>query len=157
MDEYRSSTQTPYHISCGGPVFRLIDNVVHIALLKRDRKGVVNYHLPKGTLKRGESLEACAEREVLEETGIIGKIGEYLGAFTDEFTSKGIFRSKTTHYFVIKFQSQSDQKDDEHEEVLWMPIEMARIQLKKTEPKKKEYIILDRLQTYLAKIPVEVL
>lgn len=148
--EYRSSLNWPYHISCGGPVYRIVHGHLEVLLLSRIREEGITYHLPKGTLHHNETLESCCAREVEEESGCKGDIQAYLGAFTDEFTKNGMFISKTTHYFAILFTEDTGIKDAEHDHAEWFEISEAKQKLKSTEPKKKEYFILDRLSTFLS-------
>jgi 8-oxo-dGTP diphosphatase len=48
-----------------------------VLLIHRERYD--DWSLPKGKLEPGESWEDAAVREVEEETGIRGELGEYLG------------------------------------------------------------------------------
>jgi 8-oxo-dGTP diphosphatase len=53
-----------------------------VALVKRSRPPLAGqWSIPGGLLEVGETLRACAEREVREETGLTGVIGELLGVF----------------------------------------------------------------------------
>jgi 8-oxo-dGTP diphosphatase len=48
-----------------------------VLLIHRERYD--DWSLPKGKLEPGESWEEAAVREVEEETGVRGELGEYLG------------------------------------------------------------------------------
>jgi len=53
-----------------------------VALVKRSRPPLAGqWSIPGGLLEVGETLRACAEREVREETGLTVVIGELLGVF----------------------------------------------------------------------------
>jgi 8-oxo-dGTP diphosphatase len=53
-----------------------------VALVKRGRAPLAGqWSIPGGLLEIGETLRACAEREVREETGLTVVIGELLGVF----------------------------------------------------------------------------
>jgi 8-oxo-dGTP diphosphatase len=53
-----------------------------VALVKRGRPPLAGqWSIPGGLLEVGETLRACAEREVREETGLTVSIGELLGVF----------------------------------------------------------------------------
>jgi len=53
-----------------------------VALVKRGRAPLAGqWSIPGGLLEVGETLRACAEREVREETGLTVVIGELLGVF----------------------------------------------------------------------------
>ena len=150
-NEYRHSAAWPYHISCGGTVYRMNDGIVEVAVLVRGFDADASYHLPKGTLKFGETVEQCAIREVVEESGHLGDIMGYLGAFKDTFSKKGVLISKTTHYFAIEWREDTGVIDYEHDSVQWMSLDNAIRALKRTEPLKKEYEILERLSNFISK------
>lgn len=154
MNEYRSENDWPYHISAGGVVFRKGKNgETEILLAWRNDLGGKTYHLPKGTLHYDETLEACARREVEEESGATAEIVGYLGATTRDYTSPrdGRYIDKTTHYFAMKFQEFSREHDVEHDGVEWFLIDEAREKLAQTEPRKEEFVIVDRLKEFLSK------
>jgi 8-oxo-dGTP pyrophosphatase MutT (NUDIX family) len=60
----------------GAGVFVVRDS--HVLMILRERSGEVRWELPSGLVEHGESLEAAAARETLEETGLSVTIGELL-------------------------------------------------------------------------------
>ncbi len=78
-------------------------------LLMIFRRG--KWDLPKGKLDEGESIEACALREVEEETGITNiALGKLIAVtyhhYFDEWISEEV--TKETHWFAMKILD--DQK-----------------------------------------------
>ena len=79
--------------------------------------------IPAGKIDPGEARERCAERELLEETGLVAKDWLYLGSaypcigYSDEQIS----------YYLAQGLSQQSRKLDEGEflEVVTMPLEQA--------------------------------
>lgn len=81
-------------------------------LLMIFRKG--KWDLPKGKLDKGESIEACAIREVMEETGLQEvTLGNLIGIsyhhYFDEYLNREV--TKESHWFAM--QANSNQ--------LWVP------------------------------------
>jgi len=150
--EYRHTETWPYHISAGGVVYRHREGQLEVTVLYRNRPDGRHYHLPKGALHHGETLEDDARREVLEESGIRAEIKGYLGAFTDDFMKDGVHLDKTTHYFAMIPLENTGKHDAEHDGVEWLEFDKARKLLESSEPMKKEYIILDRLRDFLDKL-----
>ncbi|HVS43719.1 MAG TPA: NUDIX hydrolase [Candidatus Dormibacteraeota bacterium] len=76
-----------------------------------------DWSLPKGKLEEGESLEAAALREVLEETGMQGRLGSHVG--TNRYLdNKG--RTKTADYFLIEAVDGGFSSNAEVDELRWL-------------------------------------
>jgi 8-oxo-dGTP pyrophosphatase MutT (NUDIX family) len=61
------------------------------------------WDLPKGKLDKGESFEACALREVAEETGVQGLILEnFLKTTYHVFKSNGKYKLKEVHWYAMR-------------------------------------------------------
>lgn len=59
--------------------------------------------IPGGTLKLGESLQECAAREILEETGVAIKVRECIYVF--DFIERDSKRKIKFHYVIIDFSA----------------------------------------------------
>jgi len=82
-------------------LFRPVRTGVRVMMIRNSRVWLVRqtympgWYMPGGGLKRGETLDQAARREVLEETGaVLGEI-QLLGAFT------GFGEWKTDHNIVF--------------------------------------------------------
>ena len=84
----------------------------------RHAVGKVLWELPAGTLEAGEAPEACAEREVEEETGYRAGTLVPLTAF---FASPGILNERM-HGFLATDLEQTRQSLDHDEEIEVFPI-----------------------------------
>ena len=60
---------------------------------------------PKGNIEKGEKPEDTAVREVLEETGIEGKIEAYLGDISYWYVLKGEKVFKRVSYYLMRYLS----------------------------------------------------
>jgi 8-oxo-dGTP pyrophosphatase MutT (NUDIX family) len=91
-----------------------------------------SFDIPKGTLRYGETLEACALREVEEESGQRTEVTGYLGSRLDDgIDEKGGARiSKTTHYFALKWVADTGIHDAEYDHIEWIGTEEAQNKLK---------------------------
>ena len=149
--QYRATADWPYDIASGGAVYKIEDNKILVLVLYRNEPDGRHYHLPKGTLHFDETLENCAQREISEESGAAVELRGYLGAFTDDYISPNwhFFISKTTHYFAAEFREFTREHDSEHDGVEFLPLKATRENLMKTEPEKRENLILDRLEKFL--------
>ena len=83
-----------------------------------------DWSLPKGKLDPGETWEQAALREVDEETGLRGRLGEELPpvSYTDD---KG--RSKLVRYWLMEADADGAfRPNDEVDELRWVTEEEAR-------------------------------
>lgn len=60
--------------------------------------------IPGGTLKLGETLQECAAREILEETGITIKVGGCIYVF--DFIEYDDQRKIKFHYVIVDFAAE---------------------------------------------------
>lgn len=129
IKEYRLTKEWPYHVSCGGIVYRSKGDELEIMVLVRHDG---SFDIPKGTLHFGETLEACALREVEEESGQTAEVIGYLGSALAEGVDKnsGAKISKATHYFALKWVSDTGTHDDEYDHIEWATPEEAQSKLK---------------------------
>lgn len=93
-------------------------------LLMIFRRG--KWDLPKGKLDKGESIEACALREVKEETGltnveIIELAGKTVHEYTDEYSNREV--TKETYWYkmyALENQLLIPQKEEGIEAIEWV-------------------------------------
>jgi 8-oxo-dGTP pyrophosphatase MutT (NUDIX family) len=95
-----------------------------IALIYRPKYD--DWTLPKGKLEPGETEEQAAVREVEEETGYTGELGDELGtvSYTDRHG-----RPKTVHYWRMNVTGGEFQPNREVSELRWLPRDQAAEQL----------------------------
>jgi 8-oxo-(d)GTP phosphatase len=93
------------------------------------RRGV--WDLPKGKLDAGESIEACALREVREEVGINElEILQAFGHTVHGYPQRGAFIIKTSHWYLMRTPQTFfiPQAEEDIEHVEWKPwSEAARL------------------------------
>ncbi len=155
--EYRHTKNTPFHISVGGVAYEVKEGKIFVVVLGRKMEDSNHYHLPKGTLHVNENIEACALREVTEESGFKCEIKTLLGGFTQKYIPRdGLNVEKTTLYFAMKIKENLKVHDDEHDFVEVLEIDDAIEKLRRTEPKKQEYEILERLKWWINRSAVGV-
>jgi 8-oxo-(d)GTP phosphatase len=116
----RTSQTKP--ILAGGAVVSRVDPVRGIEVLIIHRMRYNDWTLPKGKLDAGESLPACAVREVLEETGVTIRLGVPLDTVRYD-TAKG---AKQVEYWGgTVLETAPRPPDDEVDVVSWLPVRAA--------------------------------
>jgi 8-oxo-dGTP diphosphatase len=113
--------------AAGGVVRRLRDDgEVEVLLVHRPRYD--DWSLPKGKCDPGESDEACARREVNEETGLVVDLEDPLPAVRYE-DHRG--RPKVVHYWVMRPKGDPAPfvPNDEVDEIRWCSLAEAQQQL----------------------------
>ncbi|PCJ92684.1 MAG: NUDIX hydrolase [Flavobacteriaceae bacterium] len=106
----------PLVVAAGGVVTNKSGKVLFI--YRNDK-----WDLPKGKLNKGETIEACAIREVEEETGVRGlKIENFLKTTYHVFKRNGVYKLKEVHWYAMKTSYKGElvgQKDEGIEKVKW--------------------------------------
>jgi 8-oxo-dGTP diphosphatase len=112
-------------VSAGGVVFRRSGESIEVLIIL-DAIAHRKWALPKGLVNKGESPEQTALREVQEETGVRGRIVAPLGEEKYVYTARGVRVFKTVYYYLLEYESGSEQDHDhEVQEARWMPIPEA--------------------------------
>jgi 8-oxo-dGTP pyrophosphatase MutT (NUDIX family) len=111
--------------SAGGLVVERDADGPRAALIGRiDRRGRLLWSLPKGHVEAGETTEDAAVREVMEETGITGRVVAPLGTIDFWFVAEGRRIHKTVHHFLLLAQGgELSDEDVEVEQVEWVPLD----------------------------------
>lgn len=108
--------------AAGGVVWRRDPdtNDIEVCLVHRPRYD--DWTLPKGKLDAGESHEAAAEREVMEETGYRVRVGRPIGETTYAKNDRGRIRPKVVRYWSMEAVGGDFSPGAEVDEVAWLTI-----------------------------------
>jgi ADP-ribose pyrophosphatase len=92
------------------------------------------WSIPGGTLKLGETLQQCAAREILEETGITIKVGACIYVF--DFMERDGKGKIKFHYIVIDYEAKyisgvAKGADDAAEAVWFKPEDLDGLHVTK--------------------------
>ena len=119
---------TRREISAGCVVYRNVGDSAEVALIQpHDRQA---WSLPKGLIERGETPELAAQREVREETGLLGDIVERIDTIKYSYTARWetppirVFKI-VTFYLLHSTGGDMTQHDKEVDRVEWFPLEEA--------------------------------
>ena len=114
--------------SAGGVVVRRLRDAWHLAAIRPSGKTV--WALPKGLIGKGESAAETALREVVEETGVHGRLIEKLGDVRYVYTWQGERVFKVVSFFLVRYtrgRLGDLPAEVKHEvaEVRWFPLAEA--------------------------------
>lgn len=112
-------------VSAGGVVYRLNKEDIEVLICKD--AGYQRWVLPKGLVRKNESFENAALREVKEEVGVEARIIQSLGEPEKYiYVARGIRVFKSVHYFLMEYISGNEQEHDtEMDEVRWVKLAEA--------------------------------
>ena len=119
---------TRREISAGCVVYRRSGNGAEVALIQpHDRQA---WSLPKGLIERGETPEVAAQREVQEETGLLGDIVGRIDTIKYSYNARWeqppvrIFKF-VTFYLLRSTGGDPSNHDREVDRVEWFPLDDA--------------------------------
>jgi 8-oxo-dGTP pyrophosphatase MutT (NUDIX family) len=111
-------------------------------LLMMKRRG--KWDMPKGKLDEGESIEECAIREVMEETGLTGlKSVKKLQTTYHTYAYKGNIALKPSHWFLMEYsgiETPIPQTEEDITEICWVDKKRAEKLIKNAFPSIREMI-----------------
>lgn len=133
----------PIIVAAGGVVVNEKQEILFIY-----RRGY--WDLPKGKLDDGESIEACAVREVKEETGLVNvELVSFLCKTYHEYFDKWVNANvvKETWWYIMQSNSTQNlvaQTEEDIEQITWANTTIQESYLQHTYPLIKEVIELYR-------------
>lgn len=102
----------PLTVAAGGVVTNPKGKVLFI--YRNDK-----WDLPKGKLDKGESIEDCAIREVMEETGVKGlRIENFLKTTYHIYKNSGTYTLKEVHWFAMRTEYSGKLKPEKKEGIV---------------------------------------
>ncbi len=145
--ERQRRLRTVQEISAGGLVVDQLDDASVAAIIGRvDRRGRLEWVLPKGHVEPGETPEQTAVREVHEETGLQSRVISTLGDIDYWFVADERRIHKTVHHYLLEATGgRLGTVDAEVSEVAWVPIADLTGRLRYASERR----LLDRLSALL--------
>ena len=134
LNEKMRTIRTDYYYRDDAPDVNSIKPAAAVAILnaKREllmlhRKDNKKWTMPGGTLEFGESLTACALREVKEESGLDVIIKDIIGTYTDPNIRVAYSDGEVRQEFTIVYYGEAKNCDvvidDESSQYRWVPLD----------------------------------
>ncbi|KAJ0419149.1 7,8-dihydro-8-oxoguanine triphosphatase NUDT15 [Aspergillus carlsbadensis] len=121
------------NVKVGVAVFALRQDKTFIIGKRKGSHGAGAWGLPGGHIDYGETFEACARRELVEETGLEIEQIRFLTATNDRMTTEG------KHYVTIFLAARLCDDDAEPEVGIWVyPLKCKRYDLANSASQVKE-------------------
>lgn len=110
--------------SAGGVIYRILIDHVEVALIATNGGG--RWGLPKGHVRRGETAEAAATREIAEETGLEGQVVRHLATIEYWFRAGPSRVHKYVDLFLLRYvNGDLAPQETEVDDVRWFRIDDA--------------------------------
>jgi 8-oxo-dGTP diphosphatase len=91
--------------SAGGVIYRVEGSSLEVALIATNEGR--RWGLPKGHVRRGETAEAAAVREIAEETGLKGNVQRHLATIEYWFRAGPTRIHKYVDLFLVRYEDGS--------------------------------------------------
>lgn len=119
-------------------------------IVQNDKKEILfiyrlqKWDLPKGKVEKGEDFEACAVREVTEETGVTGlTVKNKVGETYHTYNAFGKHFLKTSHWYYLtcsKAQNLVPQTEEDITAIKWVKTKDMQEPLQNTYPSIKDIL-----------------
>ena len=110
--------------SAGGVIYRSDAGSLQIAMIATN--GGERWGLPKGHVRRGETAEAAAAREIAEETGLQGEVQRHLATIEYWFRAGPTRIHKYVDFFLLRYTDGAlAPQEAEVDDARWFPIDEA--------------------------------
>jgi 8-oxo-dGTP pyrophosphatase MutT (NUDIX family) len=110
--------------SCGGAVITVRDGVPFVALIATRNK--TRWGLPKGAVTEGETSQAAALREVLEETGLQARVVKLLDTIEYHFRAGDTLIKKSVDFYLMDYVAgELNPQLSEVDDVQWVELSEA--------------------------------
>lgn len=114
---------TYYHNASAATVAVVIDGAQRLLVARRALNPAAGtLDLPGGFVDAGETLEACLQRELVEETGVAFPLERYLFSLPNTYPYSGFEVHTTDAFFLCRADGQCVQAADDVAALQWVPL-----------------------------------